>query len=79
MDIQKWRHLRKLKFHLYAFWHCVSNTGIPDKTNVHERIKELIPDQTSVEVNVTKANADDMEFLIKVPSVYEELKKEGLM
>lgn len=55
------------------------NTGIPDKTNVHERIKELIPDQTLLEVNVIKANAEDMEFLIQVPSVYDELKKEGLM
>lgn len=46
---------------------------------MHERIKELIPDQTLLEVNVTKANAEDMEFLIQVPSVYDELKKEGLM
>lgn len=53
--------------------------GIPDKTNMHERIKELIPDQTLLEVNVIKANAEDMEFLIQVPSVYDELKKEGLM
>lgn len=67
--------IHKFKYN-YKIIFCL---GIPDQQSVYDRIKELMPDQSLVNVNVLKANADSLEYTIEVSSVYEQLRKEGLI
>ncbi|XP_050292758.1 tudor domain-containing protein 1 isoform X2 [Anthonomus grandis grandis] len=53
--------------------------GLPDKQAVSDRLKELCADDTELEVILKRYVEDEMKYLIEIPSVYEQLREEGLL
>ncbi|KAL1514012.1 hypothetical protein ABEB36_003341 [Hypothenemus hampei] len=53
--------------------------GITITQEVKNRIKDLIPDNESLLVDIKKIVPDEMAYFIEIPSIYDKLKQEGLI
>ena len=54
--------------------------GIPDSDEVKNKLSELIPDESILEVDLkTDLDEEKTQFGIEIPEIYEQLKSEGLM